>query len=64
MAAFLFRCPINGMKVQGWQAETPASSQYEAIECTACGLTHLVNPLTGEVIGATSSDTASSNQNC
>lgn len=59
MATFLFTCPASGMKVQGWRAEEPEiSNNYEAVECTACGGTHLVNPSTGDVLGSIPSDKA------
>jgi hypothetical protein len=52
MDLFLFTCPIIGMKVQGWTAETPATNDnFEAIQCTACQHVHLVNPVTGRVAG-------------
>jgi hypothetical protein len=57
MAAFLFRCPTTGMKVQGWIAEDVAAESareatYVSTECLACRQGHLVNPLTGQVAGA------------
>lgn len=55
MAAFLFRCPNTGLKVQGWVAEAPPAASdetYEAVTCTACVQVHLVNPVTGRVLGS------------
>jgi len=55
MAAFLYRCPVTRMTVQGWTADDPTEGDgdtYEAVTCLACKRVHLVNPKTGEVIGA------------
>ena len=56
MAAFLYRCPNTGHKVQGFVADDPADSEagdeFEAIACTACTALHWVNPKTGKVLGA------------
>lgn len=54
MAVFLYRCPVTGMNVQGWIAddpEHPDDDSYEAVVCTACTRTHLVNRKTGRVLG-------------
>jgi hypothetical protein len=54
MATFIFRCPNTGFKVQGWVADDPTEGEtddYEAMPCTICTRTHLVNPKTGKVLG-------------
>jgi hypothetical protein len=53
MGAFIFRCPANGAKVQGFIAEeVPSNSEaFVSIECLACTQIHLVNPNTGRVAG-------------
>jgi hypothetical protein len=55
MAAFIYRCPITGLKVQGWLADEPSSendrASYEAVICTACTTVHFVNRKTGRTIG-------------
>jgi hypothetical protein len=58
MAAFVYRCPATGLKVQGFLqgglAPGSASTEevYETVDCTACRGVHLVNPMTGQVAGA------------
>jgi hypothetical protein len=53
MAAFLFTCPVTGMKVHGWAAdEQPQRPYYEAVQCTACGRVHFINPQTGQAVGS------------
>jgi hypothetical protein len=50
MPAFLFRCPITGLQVQGWTDNDPSETSehtFESITCHACGQVHLVNPKTG-----------------
>lgn len=52
-AAFIFRCPATGYSVQGLVAEPVGDTDsYQAIKCTACARTHLVNPKTGKVAGS------------
>jgi hypothetical protein len=55
MAAFVYRCPTSGLKVQGWLADEPSSeydrASYEAVICTACTRVHFVNRKTGRSIG-------------
>ncbi len=56
MAAFIFRCPTTGYKVQGFVADDPAGddaaddASYESITCIVCMRVHLVNPKTGKTI--------------
>ena len=54
MAAVIYRCPITGLKVQGWFADDPtredAHDTYDAVLCTACTKLHLVNPKTGKTL--------------
>lgn len=61
MTAFIFRCPATGYSVQGLvqdfvQGAAPDeiadADTYQAVKCTACARTHLVNPKTGKVAGA------------
>jgi hypothetical protein len=55
MAPFIYRCPNTGMNVQGWTADDPNEGDgetYAAITCTICTRLHLVDPKTGEMLGA------------
>ncbi len=52
---FLYQCPTLGLRVQGWAEDAGAddgAQAYEAVACTACGSTHLVNPKTGHTLAA------------
>jgi hypothetical protein len=52
---FLYQCPTLGLRVQGWAEDAGADDSgeaYEAVACTACGRTHLVNPKTGHTLAA------------
>jgi len=53
MRTFLYRCPISGLKVQGYSVEqtTDDADTYEAVSCPACTRVHLVNPASGKVAG-------------
>jgi len=60
MAAFIYRCPSTGYKVQGFIADDPAKDDspaersegaFRPLTCTVCTRIHLVNPNTGKVIG-------------
>ena len=54
---FLYQCPTLGLRVQGWAEDASADDggeSYEAVACTACGRTHLVNPKTGHTLAARS----------
>lgn len=52
MAAFLYRCPNTGFRVQGYSPDEIADNDaFEAVTCIACTRVHLVNPKTGKVIG-------------
>ena len=52
MALFLFRCPTTGQNIQGWLAEDVSEGEsYRTIDCLACRLVHVVNPVTGNVLG-------------
>ena len=56
MPAILFRCPNTGYRVQGWFAEDVSDNgedTYQSLTCLACRQVHLVNPKTGNVVGAT-----------
>jgi hypothetical protein len=55
MPVFLYRCPMTGLKVQGWVADDPEAkvdATYEPLTCIACTRVHLVNPSTGRVLGS------------
>jgi len=56
MAAFLFRCTATGAQTQGWvDDDTHAEigeNDYISISCVACGLTHMINPKTGRLLGS------------
>jgi hypothetical protein len=50
---FLYQCPTLGLRVQGWAEDAgtdDGADAYEAVTCTACGRTHLVNPKTGHTL--------------
>ena len=54
MAPFLFRCPNTGRTVQGWSADEVTDDDdatYQSFECTFCTRVHLVNLMTGKVLG-------------
>jgi hypothetical protein len=54
MVPITFRCPNTRLNVQGWVADDPTEGEtetYEAVTCTACTRTHLVDPKTGRVLG-------------
>ncbi len=54
MAAFLYRCPVTQLTVQGFVADDPTEDRdegFEAVKCTGCAWTHWVNPKTGKVLG-------------
>lgn len=57
MTTLIFRCPLTGYNVQGWvsdeiRAEGSTQEIFVSLRCTACGLTHLVNPASREVLGS------------
>jgi hypothetical protein len=58
MGPFLFRCPTTNQHVQGWIAEDVSADDesYRTVECLACRLVHLVNPRTGQTLGADNGD--------
>ncbi len=54
MSTFIFRCPTTGVSVQGWISDEPESdseTEFISISCMACRQTHLVNAMTGRVLG-------------
>jgi len=54
MVSLIYRCPFTGSNVQGWVAEDVSSEEvFVTQECLACTRTHLVNPVTRRVLGAT-----------
>jgi hypothetical protein len=53
MAVFLYRCPNTGSTVQGHVADDAIKEgTFHPMTCSACTRVHLVNPKTGEVLGA------------
>src|ERR1700688_1202488 len=50
----IYRCPTNGLKVQGWFADAPADEgeTYETVTCLACNGLHLINRRTGRTLGS------------
>jgi hypothetical protein len=58
MTPFLFRCPLTRMLVQALSTEAPpadadekAGKSYVSVECLSCGGVHMVDPITGKVLG-------------
>ena len=52
----LFSCPRTGERVQALLAEEAPSAgetRYQAVSCLACSGTHLIDPIGGNVLGAT-----------
>jgi hypothetical protein len=57
--AFLFHCPNTGRTVQGLTDETPdptGARTYISVECLACRQVHLVNLVTGKLLGSDDDD--------
>jgi len=52
MLSFKYRCPRTGQIIHGHVADDLISSgeTYEAVTCTACGGTHLVDQKTGKLL--------------
>ena len=51
---FLYRCPTTSHKVQGLvrgNARSTDDTVYETVTCLACNGVHLVNPMSGRVLG-------------
>ena len=47
MHAFIHRCPVTGLRVQGLAADEDVRGDRDAmivVACHACGGAHLVNP--------------------
>jgi hypothetical protein len=53
MNAFIYRCPTTALNVQGWFADEVVDDEtaYETVTCLACSQVHLVNRVTGRVLG-------------
>ena len=54
MASFIFRCPTMRVSVQGWvpdDMEFDSDNEFISINCMACRQIHLVNAMTGRVLG-------------
>ncbi|MGO9682617.1 MAG: hypothetical protein ACLPTZ_08525 [Beijerinckiaceae bacterium] len=54
MPTFIYRCPNTGYLVQGITSDEVSDDDeyYVATFCDLCQRLHLVNPKTGEVLGA------------
>ena len=53
VATFVFLCPNEALKVQGFTAEEIGGAHiYETLICLACSRSHTVNLTTGRVVGA------------
>ena len=52
LGAFLYHCPIVGIRVQGWVADEPPADDdnYVTVTCLACRQVHLVKPSSGKVL--------------
>ena len=53
MPPFMYRCPNTGHRVQSFSAQEVSDNAdaYELVTCTMCQRVHLVNPVTGKVLG-------------
>ena len=46
MAAFIYRCPRAGLKVQGWIVDGPTEADFPiSVDCPICNSVHLVDPV-------------------
>jgi hypothetical protein len=55
MNPILFKCPATGQNVQ-WRTEEISSEKggpvaFKGIACPACTRLHLINPVTGKLLG-------------
>lgn len=54
MGKLIFRCVQTGMNVQVWlpdEEPTNGTDSYESVKCPACARLHLVNRITGKILG-------------
>ena len=51
MSPFTYRCPKTGFRVQSHSPTKTSDGAYEVVECVICGRVHLVNPVSGRVLG-------------
>jgi hypothetical protein len=54
MAKLIFRCVQTGMNVQVWlpdEAPADRADSYESVACPACTRLHLINKITGKILG-------------
>ena len=53
MAAFIYRCPNSRVRIQALAAKaiTDDADTYQPVACAMCQQVHLVNPLTGKLLG-------------
>jgi hypothetical protein len=54
MAAFIYRCPNTGLRIQALSTTEKSAEDenaYEPVTCVMCQQVHLVNPSTGKVLG-------------
>jgi hypothetical protein len=56
MSTFIYRCPLTGLKVQGFVAEEIGENEFVSLTCLACTGVHLVNPTSAKVVGAHDND--------
>ena len=60
MPPFMYRCPNTGYCVQGFVDDEALkdhdAGDYLTTLCVMCQQVHLVNPLTGEVLGEENGD--------
>jgi hypothetical protein len=55
MTTFLYRCPVTGLKVQGWTSDEGSDQHpntYQSLQCTVCRQIHFIDPRTGKTLAA------------
>jgi hypothetical protein len=53
MGSLIYRCPFTARNIQDWVADDGGTeNEYVGLKCPACKRVHLVNALTGRVLGA------------
>jgi hypothetical protein len=58
MAAFIYRCPNTRVRIQALAAKAikDDADTYQLVACVMCRQVHLVNPLTGKLLGEQQKD--------
>jgi hypothetical protein len=58
VAAFLYRCPLTGKRVQALAADGLGDDDlvFIPVTCVMCAGGHMLNPKTGRVLGAAEDD--------